>query len=177
MKEKISALLDDELSKYERDKALNRVSNDQELCDLWHRYNMISAAFRREIDLHDPQLVQRVAQLIGHDEPDRLKSRSPESRSRSSGRRWSPTVALAASIMVVVAVGVYVLKQDVVTRDVNNQFSSVAGIDRPTRWENATPEHEDQLNALLVEHGEFTPMAGLNGLISYAKFVSYDAKE
>ncbi len=177
MKEKISALLDDELSKRERDEALKTVSKDEELSDLWHRYNLIGAAFRREINAHSPGLVQRVAQLIGHDQPDKLNSRLPASGGRSSYWSWSPTVAIAASIMAVVAVGVYVLNQEAVTLDVNKQSSSVAIIEHATRWENATPEHEDQLNALLVEHGEFTPMAGLNGLISYAKFVSYDAKE
>ena len=30
----------------------------------------------------------------------------------------------------------------------------------------------DELNQLLVEHGEFTGSAALNGLVSYAKFVS-----
>jgi sigma-E factor negative regulatory protein RseA len=177
MKEKISALLDDELSKREREEALKTVSKDKEFSDLWHRYNLIGAAFRREINTHSPGLVQRVAQLISHEQPDKSKSRLPVSMGRSSQWTWSSTVAIAASIMAVVAVGVYMLNQDTVTLDVNNQSSSVAIIDNATRWENATPEHEDQLNALLVEHGEFTPMAGLNGLISYAKFVSYDAKE
>ncbi len=177
MKEKISALLDDELSKRERDEALKTVSKDEELSGLWHRYNLIGAAFRREINTHNPGLVRRVAQSIDHVQPDKLGPRLPASGGRSSRWDWSPTVAIAASIMAVVAVGVYVLKQDAVTLDVNEQSSSVAIIDHPTRWENATREHEDQLNALLVEHGEFTPMAGLNGLVSYAKFVSYDAKQ
>lgn len=177
MKEKISALLDDELSKRERDEALTTVGKDKELSELWHRYNLIGAAFRREINTQSLGLVQRVAQMIGHDPPDESKSRLPESMGRSSQWAWSPTVAIAASIMAGVAVGVYMLSQHAVTPDVANQSSLVATIDHATRWENATPEHEDQLNALLVEHGEFTPMAGLNGLISYAKFVSYDAKE
>ncbi len=177
MKEKISALLDDELSKRERDAALETVSKDDELSDLWHRYNLIGAAFRREINTHSPRLVRRVAQLIGHVQPDKLNARTPALTGRSSHWAWSQTVAIAASTMAVVAVGVYMLNQDTAMLDVNTQSSAVAIIDHPTRWENATPEHEDQLNALLVEHGEFTPMAGLNGLISYAKFVSYDAKE
>jgi sigma-E factor negative regulatory protein RseA len=177
MKEKISALFDDELPKRERDEALQTVSSDEELSDLWRRYNLIGAAFRREIDTHSPGLVQRVANMIGHDQPEKLKSRLPSSRRRLTYWSWFPAMATTASIMTVVAVGAYVLSQDAVTLNVNNRSSSVAIVDHATRWENAAPEHEDQLNALLVEHGEFTPMAGLNGLISYAKFVSYDAKE
>jgi hypothetical protein len=34
---------------------------------------------------------------------------------------------------------------------------------------------ENTLNAYLVEHGEFSASPGLNGLTSYARFVSYDA--
>ena len=60
MKEKISALLDDELSKREQDEALQTVSKDEELSDLWRRYNLIGAAFRREIDTHSPGLVRMV---------------------------------------------------------------------------------------------------------------------
>lgn len=177
MKDKISALLDDELSKRERDEALETVSNDEELSDLWHRYNMIGAAFRREIEALSPGLVQRVAQLIGYDQPDESKPRLPASKDRASYWGWSPTMAIAATFLAVAAVGVYVLNQGAVKLDENNQSSRVAIVDQATRWENAAPEHEDRLNALLVEHGEFTPMAGLNGLISYAKFVSYDTKQ
>ncbi len=177
MKENISALLDNELSKREQEEALNTVSKNAEFADLWNRYNLISAAFRREIKTHNPGLAQRVAQVVSRDQSYKSQSRLPAYRTRSSHFGWTPTMAMAASIMAVSAVVVYVLNRDVEMLDANNQSSSVAIIDHPTRWENALPEHEDQLNAFLVEHGEFTPMAGLNGLVSYAKFVSYDTRK
>ena len=39
------------------------------------------------------------------------------------------------------------------------------------------PISDDALTALLVEHGEFSGSAGINGLISYAKFVSHDSQQ
>ena len=60
--------------------------------------------------------------------------------------------------------------------------TSIARDDRSTKWETSTSapgdaEVERTLNAFLVEHGEFNPMSGMNGLMAYAKFVSYDAGE
>lgn len=177
MKEKISALLDDELPKRERDEALDKIRQYEELSELWHRYNLIGAVCRREIKALSPGLVKRVAQLTGHEQPDKSYSGLPYSKERSFHRGWYPALAIAATLLAVTGIGMYVLNQGAVNFDNDNQSASVAIVDHVTRWENAVPEHEAQLNALLVEHGEFTPMAGLNGLISYAKFVSYDAKQ
>jgi len=48
--------------------------------------------------------------------------------------------------------------------------------DEATRWEGADPGAEDALNALLIEHGEFTSASGMNGLTAYTKFVAYDSQ-
>jgi len=50
-------------------------------------------------------------------------------------------------------------------------------VDQGTKWETSTPDVEQTLNAFLVEHGEFAPQSGMNGLMAYAKFVSYDSTD
>ena len=55
--------------------------------------------------------------------------------------------------------------------------TDIAKLDQATKWDSATPDLEHALNTFLVEHGEFTTMSSMNGLMSYAKFVSYDTSE
>ncbi len=177
MNEKISALLDDELSKRDRDRTVKMIGSDAELSRLWHRYNIIGAVCRREIATLNPGLVHRVAQLVGQDQSDDSKTRPSKPKEWPWRFAWAPVTAIAVSVVALVAGGVFVLKPNETKFNGAQTTASVPVAANATRWENAIPEHEAQLNALLVEHGEFTPMTGLNGLISYAKFVSYDAKQ
>ena len=95
--------------------------------------------------------------------------------------------ALAASIAAVSVAGLnsglfqsegaiapaFVIQPDSSTSSVSPVLASTSG---STRWDTDVAAHENDLNSLLVEHGEFMPPPGLNGLMAYAKFVSYDAQ-
>ena len=37
------------------------------------------------------------------------------------------------------------------------------------------PEQQSALNPYLVQHGEFTPAAGMNGLLSYVRVIGRDS--
>lgn len=178
MKEEISALVDGELEYHKQDELLRKISRDTDLSNLWYRYHLISAAFGKESTVHAPSLANYVTESVHKTPLEHLKSpvRST-SEIKRKGRKKIRPMAIAASIMALTTFGLYVANQNFGILSVDSGVDAVAIVDRVTRWDNANPKHEDHLNALLVEHGEFTSMSGLNGLISYAKFVSYDAKE
>ena len=46
-----------------------------------------------------------------------------------------------------------------------------------TRWQSVPNDVEDNLNAYLVEHSEFSPTSGMNGVMSYVRFVGYDSEQ
>ena len=43
------------------------------------------------------------------------------------------------------------------------------------RWDTREPEAESALNAYLVEHNEFAPTSGMNGMLPYVRVVGYDS--
>jgi len=176
MLEKISALLDGELKHSERDQALTQVCKDEELAKAWYRYHLIRAAFRNEPAIHHPALVDRIASVI---QGERIEDHWEDHRGLDKGIayssvRWRPTLAIAASLVLATGIAIFSLK--LVPLPVGDVAQSQVA-ERGTKWDTAHPDHEDALNAFLVEHGEFTPASGMNGLMAYAKFVSYDASE
>jgi len=79
-------------------------------------------------------------------------------------------VAIAASMLL----GLYVLVQKPALEPVvENQLAQSSDEISTPHWQTDSAAIEDALNALLVEHSEFTGVTGMNGLGSYSKFVSY----
>ena len=179
MREKVSALLDGELGHGESDAMLDAVGRDPELADAWHLYHLIRAIFRNE-PIHP---MGRLPDQIR----DRIRAADDPPPARivplpRNWRRWTPGLALAASFAAAIAVGSVLWTTN--SADDADQLRARAGeqpaarvVARATKWDAATPELEDELNAFLVEHGEFTPMSSMNGLATYAKFVSYDSSK
>lgn len=169
--EQISALLDDELDSSEQDDLLAAITEDAGLAETWQRYHLIRAAVRREALVHLPDLPSRVESFLGTDiEPiRRTRSQSP------AAGRWIPGLALAASVAGLVSLGLFsFLTGEESTGSAGR--NQVVELDQGTKWETTSPELEHTLNAFLVEHGEFTPMSNMNGLMAYAKFVSYNSE-
>lgn len=171
MREKISALLDEELDHDEQEEVLHTIGRDPELSATWARYHLIRAVVRNETVVHTPNLSERMKTVL-HDEQQTQPR--PMSRPFSTGR-WLPGVALAVSVAGLIAFSWLTIwptqKAPAPGED------RVAVVDQTTKWETSTPALENTLNAFLVEHGEFTPMSNMNGLMAYAKFVSYDGAE
>ncbi len=169
--------MDGELGHSERVTVLRDVRSNARLSELWSRYHLIGSMFRSELPFYSARLPQRVGDLIDKEHPHHSNTLE---RLSSLRNRYSPNLtrnlAVAASIMLAVAGGWYTVQ---LTDDPAINFDTSRTITETgvaTKWETIEPGQEDQLNALLVEHGEFTTMSGLNGLISYAKFVSYDTQ-
>jgi len=172
MKEKISALLDGELEGSEQDDVLRQISRDPELSGVWSRYHLYRAVFREEEAVnHNPHLTNRIIDCLSEatvEHEDNVYALNKVAGAKWS--RWRPGLAIAASLIVATALAVFV--RDLA--DVGKATSTLALNDKTT-WE-MNLDNEDTLNRFLVEHGEFTPPSGMNGLIAYAKFVSYDSQ-
>lgn len=175
MKEMLSAAIDSESSERDFDALLQECHARDEMRRAWGRYHLIGSVMRNDHEAFPrnaaADLVARVSHAIGG-EPTCL---APQ-------KRWSPrrdtstanVVRLVTGLAIAASIGgiaVFALQPNAVSGP------AIAELDAPqrmTRWQTQQPEMETDLNALLVEHGEFTPASGLNGLMAYAKFVSYD---
>lgn len=170
MNEQISAFLDGEADRDEAVEATQRLGRDANRRQAWARYHLIGAAIRNEPAFPCSDLHERISQEIAN-EPTQL---APRSANTGAMKRLSSKflpLAVAASIGALAVVGFQA--RDVVD-PANRPQLAKQGL---TRWQTPQPEMETTLNAFLVEHGEFTSASGMNGLISYAKFVSYDADQ
>ena len=172
MREKISALLDDELDSAEQEEVLRSISRDENLSNTWQRYHLIRAAVRNESMAHIPGFSERLSTVLLEDTNNVTQLPQP----KTSLKKWGPGLALAASVAGLVAFSFFTL-QPAQNNPQPAQPVELAQIDQATKWETTTPDQEQALNAFLVEHGEFTPMSSMNGLMAYAKFVSYDSSD
>lgn len=168
--ERISALLDDELDSVEQEEILSVISDDTRLAETWQRYYLIRAAVRREAIVHVPGLPARMESVLS---PGVTQVRHRRPRQPSTGR-WLPGLALAASIAGLVSLGLFGFLPGTEIRESGNP-AVVAEVDQGNRWNATSPDVEHTLNTFLVEHGEFTPMPNMNGMMAYARFVSYDS--
>ncbi len=172
MKEQISALLDGEGSELERERALRALDSDPALRGTWERYHLVSAAIRRELgSLASPGLA------------DRLQARMQYEIQESTGHRLrSPRVlkftaglAIAASVATVAILNLPPLVSPSPVSTARNTASPIAARSTVADARQTPPEQQNALNAYLVQHGEFTPAAGMNGMLSYVRVIGRDS--
>ncbi len=174
VREKLSALVDGELSDAEAVHLLDRMSHDNALKDVWERYHLVSDVLRNHLSpVTSVDLVARVRHAID-DEPIILR---PPKRTRDPV--WKPVAgfALAASVAVVAVLGFRGFSgfdgepvvETVAQRDPAPVVKSVG-----LRWNVDRPDVEERLNAYLVNHSEHTGSA-MRGMMPYARIVVYDA--
>lgn len=174
MQQKISELLDDELESAEQEEVLHVISKSAELAATWQRYHLIRAAVRNESIAHTPGFSERMQMVLG-DDTNTIQHKPRTTVSTNIGK-WAPAFALAASLAGLAVFGFFQLQPG---QGVPGAFerNKVAQMERGTNWQTTTPDLEHALNAYLVEHGEFSLVPSMNGLMAYAKFVSYDSAE
>lgn len=168
MKEKISALLDGEADDLERERVLRAVDSDPELSAAWERYHLLGTAIRRELEvMASPGVAQRIrAQL--HDEAPLRPGVGGLLRSRTA-LKLSAGAAIAATVAAVAILNLQpVLKS---SPDLVAKRPSSANGTKLADTRQARPEQLNALNPYLMQHGEFTPAAGMNGMLSYVRVV------
>ncbi len=174
MSQRLSELIDGELSPRELDDLCSGVDRESDLRRI-ERYQVIGAVLRNEnaeatVACCRSRLAERIAARVAEEPESAIADSAPTpSRRRSARTRrqgfWSG-FAVAAGLAAVAVFVVPVLEDGPV--DDSGLAQSTPGASA------VTVEH---LEPLLVEHGEYTGSPGLNGLLAYAKFVSAQGGE
>jgi sigma-E factor negative regulatory protein RseA len=176
MKQDISALMDAELSEHERARVLKALLRDCDLRATWERYHVIRAALSKDLGpLLSADLSSRIAERVGQlPAPDRTAG----VRRWRPAVRWAGAVALAASVGAVAVLGTrwFVPSEPPATLTPVASLPLQQGevVRAGLRWDTNKPEVAKQLNIYLIEHNEFMPTSGMNSVMSYGRFVSYD---
>jgi sigma-E factor negative regulatory protein RseA len=165
LKQKLSLLLDGELSKNDSLALMSRIEQDAELRKQWHRYSLVSQVMQSgKILPVDERFVDKVRNALVN-EPAILAPRPEKHRYREK----TITAALAASLAVV---GVLVGKSI-------SEYSPVRGPELLAQTELSEPDDtrltgDPQFQDYLVTHSETAYLAGAPGMLPYARLVTYD---
>ena len=188
IKQKLSAYLDDELE-IEHLSGLHRdIVNKPEFRAKLNRYALISETLKGNRSNCDAADIINSVQQALEKEPTVF---APSAVKKPSGPTWKTYVggaAIAATVAAVAVLNISSLNQSdsdlnefPVTVDVQNftpkPFNAGLSQKASTKWSTAntsSPELEDELNQLLIEHSEYTTQTGIPGLLPYATFVVYD---
>lgn len=191
MKEKLSALVDNELDELDERRVMKALEKDADLRKTWERYHLVRSVLHQELDVLVPSgMAARVAAQI-ESEPANVASFRRRKISRTAG-----TLAMAASVAVIAVTAVQWFNRpvtapipslaagqsvpvDPVAAPVPSLAVSQTAPDNyiradATRWDVKEPETESTLNAFLVEHNEFASSSGIGGMMPYVRVVGYD---
>lgn len=169
MKEKISALLDAEVTGAERREVLAALATERDLRQVWERYHLVGAVLRNEVSMTvTPRFADRVAARIAQ-EATVISPRWPV-RSVAKG---AAGLALAASVAAIAVLGLDLgpspVPEPAVAWTPGQQDDYLRADMSPA----AQPEWDNKLNALLVEHNAFSPTSGMNGMMSSVRLAGY----
>ena len=181
MKQKISELLDEELPEGDSCRVLQGIVEDRELRGVWERYHLIRSAMRRELDVvARPVIADRIAAVIESENVVPMRRRSsglvtPRIAKLAAGLAIAASVATVAIVSLQPAKnGVQAQAQAVKTADSRVAAASLASaVPPPAAAPTERAAYQDALNAFLVEHGEVTPPAGMNSMMSFVRVVGY----
>lgn len=168
MKEKISALLDGEADDLERERALRAMDSDPELRATWERYHLFGTAIRHDLEvLASPEVARRIHAQLRDEIPVR-PSVSTLLRSRAA-LKLGAGAAIAATVATVAILNLQPVLNPSADLVAKGPVSSSGAKLADARQ--ARPEQLNALNPYLMQHGEFTPAAGMNGMLSYVRVV------
>jgi sigma-E factor negative regulatory protein RseA len=173
LKEKLSALVDNELDELDERRVFAALKGDTALRNTWERYHLMRAALRQDLDFIVPHdVAERVAQRIAAEPSGAAVFQ------RNRMVRFAGTLAIAASVAAIAIVGVQWIHQPAASArpQLASNKPETAQIIRSgvTRWDMKEPETESALNAYLIEHDEFSSTSGIGGMIPYVRVVTYD---
>jgi sigma-E factor negative regulatory protein RseA len=177
--------MDDELEPTTLQASLDNLTSDRELRALWDRYHLIGDALRGEpLDRNVQGVADRVRDRLVEEPAVLVPSR------RLLPRRWvlpAAGSALAASVALLALLagpGLFGTTGEAPSFEASGGFQvaerasarRLYGDRDGTYWNLQRPEVESKLNSYLVNHQEYSPSAGMKGMLPYASFVSYDAR-
>jgi sigma-E factor negative regulatory protein RseA len=173
MKEKLSALVDNELDELEERRVFKALAGDVALRRTWERYHLVRAALHQDVEV---VVAQDAAEQLAR----RLEAEPSTATSfrRHRATRFIGTLAIAASVAAIAITGVQWVHRPATAPlpvlATNNPAPQNIIRTGTTHWDMKEPEAESALNAYLVEHDEFASTSGLGGMMPYVRVVSYD---
>jgi len=174
MKEKLSALVDNELDELEERRVFAALESNAPLRQTWQRYHLVRAILQGDLSAAAaPDVSEEIAKRIAGD---------PSAASlfqTHKAIRFVGTLAIAASVAAIAIVGVQWLNQPTPTPlplvAASNPAPEVAVRAVASSTTNAGDEETvNALNAYLVQHEEFSSTPGIGGMMSYVRAVSID---
>ncbi|MBW9265405.1 MAG: sigma-E factor negative regulatory protein [Candidatus Thiodiazotropha sp. (ex. Lucinisca nassula)] len=188
--ERLSALVDDEISEHEISGEINKLKNTQESQDIWSRYHLIGDAMRNELgQIHDPEMARSICRHIENEPivlaPAALKPRSANKKRAITGLAVAASLTAAAVVMApqLINPGSSETPNQLASSDqlpISNQnqrpeSNTVYVAENGTRWKLLKkPKVESRLNDYLLNHQDLSPSSNIKGIMPYATFVSYD---
>jgi sigma-E factor negative regulatory protein RseA len=177
MKEKLSALMDGELSELEARHALEEIARDPAHRSTWERYHLVRHALRGELDLAAERGL-----------PERVHERLAGPQPTERDTRWSPRttrrfalLAMAAGVAAISIVGVRLFDQPAPVS--TPPLATTAPVAQPVvqtaragakRWTETQPDVGRTLDSYLVQHNEFASAGGMGGMLPYVRVVGYN---
>jgi sigma-E factor negative regulatory protein RseA len=176
--EKLSALVDGELSAPLAAGLLDQVGQSPELRATWERYHLIGQALRREAV--NPAAC-RVADAVGAavvSEPIPIRRRPSRPRTYSSLAPFGgAALAAAAAFLAIFAVpNLFQGPDDEPAESRGRQvaiWAPASGV-AERRWDLVRPDVASKLDLFLVNHQESAPATGVKGMLPYATLVGYE---
>ena len=174
IRERLSALVDGELTEYEAVGMLDRLNHDVELKQVWERYHLVSDVMRNNLPgVTSVDLVGQVRQSLDAEPVALLPTRR-----RRIGLKPLAGLALAASVAVVAVLafrgqpGLEQPEGEAIARSAEVRTApteQLAGM----RWDVDRPDVEQRLNDYLVNHNGHTGN-GMGSMLPYARIVAYN---
>jgi len=179
--ERLSALIDSELSQSIMAETLSSLKQSPELRGTWDRYHLIGDALRGEGFRESADGIARGVREQVLAEPPIVARPIPISRTKLRDRLLRPMAgaAIAASVAALAVVTLPKLTGETPTADpvqiASNPPAPVSYANQSgTRWKNLTePALQSKLNRYLENHSEYASSGGM-GVVPYSSFVSYD---
>lgn len=177
MKEKLSALVDNELDDVSERHVMAALEKDAGLRQTWERYHLVRSALHQELGVFvPPDMATRVATQIG------LEPANVASFRRQKITRLVGTLAIAASVAAIAVTGVQWFNRPTsvpasslaAVQPAPDNFIRAGTTRRDMKQKEPEPEAESALNAFLVEHNEFASSSGIGGMMPYVRVVGYD---
>lgn len=169
MKEEISALVDGETNDIERARTLRTLDKDPALRRVWERYHLARTALRRELDvMASPGLSDRIAERLRNEHVEPVHY----GFLKSGIAKYAAGGAIAATVATV---AILTLQPVSTTLSTASNTTPSAGQTRVAEAAPSAPNAQQALNPYLVRHGEYAPVAGMNGMISYVRVVGRTA--
>ncbi|MBX2869258.1 MAG: sigma-E factor negative regulatory protein [Acidiferrobacterales bacterium] len=179
---KVNDLIDQRLNASGSKSALDDCVNDHSAVQSWRNYHLIGDVIRGEVNQTGNCLISKIGDAL-EQEPTILAPVRPASSSdgQSSGTvtpltnadsvPQNDTLKSAGMFAIAASVALFAVLAFTPAPVTNNESVNVAAVTVPEDPVSAQT-FEAEFGQMLVEHGEFTSTAGMNGLVAYAKLVS-----